>query len=171
MGGGLATVPFLQEMAVKHGWFTLDMLTTMIAVSESTPGPIGINMSTYVGFTMFGVPGAIAATLSLVTPSVIIICLIAKVMKAFKNSKIVQGIFSGLRPAVVGFILSAVISIFLITLFDVDAYKESNNLVNLFNCKAWILFLGLLTFYKWKPKLHPLWLIILSAAIGIVIAI
>ena len=171
VGGGLATVPFLQEMSIKYGWFTLDMLTTMIAVSESTPGPIGINMSTYVGYDMFGLLGAFAATISLVTPSVIVICLVAKAMKAFQNSRIVHGIFNGLRPAVVGFILSAVLSIFLLALFHVDAFKASKDILQLFNWKALILFAGLFAFYKWKPKLHPLWLIMISAAVGIIIAL
>ena len=70
VGGGLASIPFLKEMAVKYGWFTIEDLTTMIAVSESTPGPIGVNMATYVGFHMYGLAGGIAATLSLVAPSI-----------------------------------------------------------------------------------------------------
>lgn len=80
VGGGLATVPFLEEISTKYGWFSLSDLTTMIAVSESTPGPIGINMATYVGNHMFGVWGGVAATLSLVAPSIIIICIIARIL-------------------------------------------------------------------------------------------
>ena len=86
VGGGLATIPFLKEMSVKYGWFTIDKLTTMIAVSESTPGPIGINMATFVGYEMFGIPGAIAATFSLVAPSLIVICIIARMLENINDT-------------------------------------------------------------------------------------
>lgn len=166
VGGGLATIPFLKEISVKYGWYTLDTLTTMIAVSESTPGPIGVNMSTYVGYSMFGIPGAICATLSLVAPSVIIICAIAKLLKKFKDSPIVQGIFNGLRPAVVGLILSAIISIYLNALFHKEVFL-SGNFVEWFNWKGIALFFALLGFSYWKPKLHPIVMIILAAIAGI----
>ena len=105
VGGGLATIPFLKEMSVKYGWFTLDRLTTMIAVGESTPGPIGVNMATYVGYEMFGIPGAVCTTLSLVAPSIIVVLIISRILEAFKESKAVKAVFDGFRPAVVGFIL------------------------------------------------------------------
>lgn len=167
VGGGLATVPFLREMSVKYGWFTMEKLTTMIAVSESTPGPIGINMATYVGYETFGIPGAIGATLSLVTPSIIVICVIAKMLEKFRTSKIVQGVFTGLRPAVVGFILSAVISIFLISLFCIPKFQASGNMLDLFNWKGILLFAALLAFTSWKKDLHPIFMILIAAASGI----
>ena len=167
IGGGLATIPFLKEMSLKYGWFTIEELTTMIAVSESTPGPIGINMSTYVGYHMFGIAGAVAATLSLVAPSIIVICIVAKILKKFRNSPIVNGIFAGFRPAVVGFIMAAVLSIYLSALFHVDIWKASGNLVDLFNWKAMILFAVLLGFYTWKPKIHPIAIISAAALAGI----
>ena len=169
VGGGLATIPFLREMSVKYGWFTLDKLTTMIAVSESTPGPIGINMATYVGYEMFGVIGGIFATLSLVLPSLIVICIIARMLEKFKNAKVVQGIFTGLRPAVVGFILSAVVSIFLMALFHVDTWKASGNLMDLFNWKALILYAVMMGIYTYKPKLHPIFLILIAGAAGVIL--
>ena len=169
IGGGLATIPFLREISLKYGWYTIDMLTTMIAVSESTPGPIGINMSTYVGYTMYGIPGAVCATLSLTAPSLIIICAVAKALKAFKDSPIVEGIFTGLRPAVVGFIISAVISIFLNSLFRVDLFKATGNIIDLFSIKGIVLFAALLAFMKWKPKLHPIVVIMIAAAAGILL--
>ncbi len=170
IGGGYATIPFLKEMSVKYGWFTLDELTTMLAVSESTPGPIGVNMATYVGYSMFGIPGAIAATLSLVAPSVIIICIIAGALERFKQLDAVQGIFSGLRPAVVGFILSAVISIFLVSLFHTAAFAAGGGgLAAFFNWKAIILFAVLLAGYTLpKQTPHPVFLIIAAACAGIV---
>ena len=95
VGGGLATLPFLQDMSDRTGWFTHAQLADMLAVSESTPGPIGVNMATYVGFSTGGVGGALIATLGLITPSVIVILIVAAFLKAFRDSKWV----SVLRPA------------------------------------------------------------------------
>ncbi len=167
IGGGLATIPFLKEISVKYGWFSMDLLTTMIAVSESTPGPVGVNMSTYVGYTMFRIPGAIFATLSLVAPSLIIICCIAKALKTFKDSPVVQGIFSGIRPAVVGFIISAVISIFTMALFNTKAYEAAGALTDIVKIPAVLLLFVLLGISYWKPKLHPIVIIGIAAAAGI----
>ena len=113
VGGGLATIPFLQDMANRYGWFTIQDLSTMIAISESTPGPIGVNMATYIGNHMYGFVGGVATTLSLVAPSVIVVCIIAKILERFKESKVIKGIFEGLRPSVVGLILAAVLSIYI----------------------------------------------------------
>ena len=99
IGGGMATVPFLQEMGDATGWFTSAELADMIAISESTPGPIGVNMATYVGNVTAGIPGGIIATLGLVTPSVIIILIVATVLKKFRDNKYVNSAFYGLRPA------------------------------------------------------------------------
>lgn len=99
VGGGLATIPFLQNLGAKTGWFTDADLTTMIAVSESTPGPIGVNMATYVGFKCGGILGAVVSTLGLVTPSIAIIIIVAGFLQKFRQSKSVNTVFSGLRPA------------------------------------------------------------------------
>lgn len=99
VGGGLATIPFLQNLGAKTGWFTDADLTTMIAVSESTPGPIGVNMATYVGFECGGILGAVVSTLGLVTPSIAIIIIVAGFLQKFRQSKSVNAVFSGLRPA------------------------------------------------------------------------
>lgn len=99
VGGGLATIPFLQNLGAKTGWFTDADLTTMIAVSESTPGPIGVNMATYVGFKCGGILGAVVSTLGLVTPSIAIIIIVAGFLQKFRQSKSVNAVFSGLRPA------------------------------------------------------------------------
>ena len=168
IGGGYATIPFLREMSVKYGWFTLDQLTTMLAVSESTPGPIGVNMATYVGYSQFGIPGAIGATLSLVAPSIIVICIIASVLERFKKLQVVQGIFSGLRPAVCGFILSAVISIFLVSLFRTDALG-TGDFGSFFKWKSILLFAALLAGYKLPKKTpHPIFLIVAAACAGMI---
>ncbi len=168
VGGGLASLPFLKQMSLNYGWFSIDDLSTMIAVSESTPGPIGVNMATYVGNHMFGFFGGVAATLSLVAPAVIVICIIARMLEKFRDSEAVQGIFAGLRPAVVGFIIAAVLSIYTSALLQTDAYQASGAILDLFRWKAILLFAALLALYKWKDKLHPIVIISIAAVCGIV---
>ena len=111
VGGGLATIPFLEDMAVRTGWFTAADLTTMIAVSESTPGPIGVNMATYVGFQTAGVLGSVIATLGLVTPSLIVILIVSGFLQKFRQSKGVDAVFYGLRPASTALITAAGLSV------------------------------------------------------------
>ena len=104
VGGGLATIPFLQDMGARTGWFTNADLTTMIAVSESTPGPMGVNMATYVGFHTAGIAGGVVATLGLVSSSIVIILIIAGFLEKFRQSKVVDAVFYGLRAASVALI-------------------------------------------------------------------
>lgn len=163
VGGGLATIPFLSEMGVKYGWFTTEMLSTMIAVSESTPGPIGVNMATYVGYNVSGVLGALLATLSLVSPSLIVICIVAKYYQQFKESKIVKMIFAGIKPAVVAFIGSACISLFVSVLLN-----KGNTGLAFFNIKSIVLLAVLLLASKKFKDVHPIVFIIASAIIGII---
>ena len=162
IGGGLATVPFLQDMAVKYGWFTVDQLSTMIAISESTPGPIGINMATYVGNIVAGIPGAIIATLSLVAADVIIIIIIANNFQKFKDSELVKKIFFGIKPAVVAFIIAACVSLFTDTLLNMEMVGS----ISMFRIKE-IIFLIILFLIDWKKKdIHPILFIVFSAIIG-----
>ena len=107
IGGGMATLPFLYNISDKTGWFTYGQLADMVAIYESTPGPMGVNMATYVGFTTAGPVGAVIATLGLITPSIIVILIIAGFLKAFKTNKYVQNAFYGLRPASTGLIAAA----------------------------------------------------------------
>ena len=104
IGGGMATLPFLHDIGQTTGWYTQAQLMNMLAVSESTPGPIGINMATYVGYTVGGIPGAIIATIGEVTPSIIVILIVAMMLKKFRDSKYVNDAFYGLRPASTGLI-------------------------------------------------------------------
>lgn len=169
VGGGLATLPFLRQMAASTGWFTNAQLTDMIAVSESTPGPIGVNMATYVGFTVGGIPGAIISTLGLITPSVIIILLIALFLKNFKDNKYVQGAFYGLRPTSTGLIAAAGLSVAYLVFIN-PLFSENHNILNLFDWKAVILaaILIILTrFVEQTKKLHPIVFIGASAVVGI----
>ena len=111
VGGGMATLPFLQDIGQRTGWYTYGDLMNMLAVSESTPGPIGINMATYVGFTVAGIPGAVIATLGEVTPSIIVILIVAAILKSFRDNKYVDRAFYGLRPASTGLIGAACVAV------------------------------------------------------------
>ena len=173
VGGGMATLPFLYSMSDATGWFSHAQLADMIAVSESTPGPIGVNMATYVGFSTAGIPGAVVATLGLITPSVIIILIIARVLAAFRQNKVVDAAFYGLRPCSVGLIAAAGLLVVKIALFDFDLFKESGVLLDLFNWKAILLAAVLIVLTRYvKPlkKLHPVIFILGSAAVGALFA-
>lgn len=170
VGGGLATLPFLSEMADKYPWFTHEQLADMIAVSESTPGPIGVNMATYVGFLVFGIPGAILATLSLVLPSLIIIVIVAKMMNKYMNNKYVQWAFSGLRPAVTGLIAAAGWSVVELALLDLTDFNIAR-FWEAINIPAVIIFSLVLFFAQFKKtkKLHPIVFIGACAVLGIIL--
>ena len=172
VGGGMATLPFLYDMSARHpDWFTTAQLADMIAVSESTPGPIGVNMATYVGFRTAGVLGGLITTLGLVTPSVIIILLIARVLKQFRENKYVDAAFYGLRPCSVGLIAAAGLLVVKIALFDFDAYALSGEIADLFRVKALILTAVLLVLtraVKATKKLHPIFFILGSALVGVI---
>ena len=120
MGGGMATVPFLFDLADRTGWFTTADLASMIAISEATPGPIGINMATYVGYASAGVPGGVIAPLGLVTPAFIIILLVSRLLNTLWKNPKVQDLFHVLRPASVGLIAAAAFSVCAVSLFTWD---------------------------------------------------
>ena len=174
IGGGLATLPFLYNLSDKTGWFTHTDLTNMIAVSESTPGPIGINTATYVGFTVKGLPGAIVATLGLVTPSIIIILIIACFLKAFRNSRLVDAAFYGLRPASTGLIAAAGLPVLVTSLLTVDslyALLSGGMTASMIKWPAVALavVIYVLTNHVKKTKgLHPILFIAFAAVVGVV---
>lgn len=166
VGGGLATIPFLQDLGARTGWFSAADLSTMIAVSESTPGAMGVNMATYVGFTCAGLPGAVVATLGLITPSIIIIIIIAGMLKKFRQSKLVDDVFYGLRPASTALITSAGLSVAL-SIFILVGGTETHT----FSVNWMSLILAALVFIGMRvpklKKLHPIVFIGVSALIGI----
>ena len=173
VGGGMATLPFLYDMSARTGWFTEARLADMIAVSESTPGPIGVNMATYVGFETAGVPGAVVATLGLICPSVIIILMIARVLKQFRASKTVDAVFYGLRPCSIALIAAAGLLVARITFLNPSALADGVNFSELVRWKEIILAAVLLVMTRAvKPlkKLHPVVFIAFSAAVGILLA-
>ena len=165
IGGGLATLPFLQEISQSTGWFTQQDLMDLIAISESTPGAIGVNAATYAGFHTYGLIGGIVATLGLIAPSVMIIILVSRVLEKFKESSLVQYIFYGLRPASTGLIAAAGFSVVLATLIHVEKFPSDPT--GEFNWFGIVLAAGLyLAIKKWNR--HPVVYIAASAAIGIV---
>ena len=161
VGGGLATLPFLYDIAARHPeWFTVSQLADMLAVSESTPGPLGVNMATYVGYLTAGIPGAVAATMGLVAPSVIVILIVAAFLKRFRESRLVNNVFYGLRPA-----SAAMVAVGLALLYGGQAGLAA------VNWKAVALAAVLLVLTRWcKPTkgLHPIVFILASAVVGVV---
>ena len=176
IGGGMATIPFLYNISDTTNWFSYNDLANMVAVSESTPGPIGINMATYVGFItgtnhggpIYGIMGAIVATLGLITPSIIVILLIAAFLKNFKDNKYVNNAFYGLRPASAGLITAAGLGVFVTTLFPGDWTAGLSTFS--VNWKGGILAVVLWLFtnkIKRTKGLHPIIFIAASAVVGI----
>ena len=155
IGGGLATIPFLYEIADKYGWFARDFIGTMVAVAESTPGPIGINAATYAGYTAAGMFGGLVATLGIICPSIIIIIIISRILDKFKNSRSAQSAFYGIRPAVMGMIGSVSLEMIRLAVF------AGNKL----GIKELVLFVALLATSN-KIKLHPIFWIVIAGAIG-----
>ena len=178
VGGGLATLPFLYEMSETTHWFTSNDIADLIAISESTPGPLGINMATYVGFKTLGTFGGAISTLGLICPSIIIIILISKILNAFKESPLVQKVFYGLRPASTALIAAAGLGVAKIALLQMDLYQETGSPMDLFNwvniLLAVILFLTMKYFSTHeiagrKINPHPIAYIVLAAVVGIVL--
>jgi chromate transporter len=166
VGGGLATLPFLYDIADRYDWFTRADLANMLAISESTPGPIGVNTATYAGFQAAGIPGGILATLSLVLPSVIVILIIAKFLDRFRKSPLVENVFYGLRPAVTGMIAAAAAGVVQVALF-----QNSAGLAGLLSGINWpgVILFALLLFGMLKFKKHPIFYIAAAALVGIVL--
>lgn len=173
VGGGLATVPFIRDMGAAYGWITEAELANIIAIAESTPGPIGVNAATYVGYTVGGIPGAILATVGLVTPSVIIIVLIAKAIKKYADSYLVKSLFTSLRPAAIGLITAAGFSLLLTALgvkADFLRFTFSADWMTLLKLGLYAVF-TFFAFWKKTSKIHPLFFILTGGAIGAILSL
>ena len=176
VGGGLATLPFLTDLGARTGWFTAADLANMVAISESTPGPLGVNMATYVGFHIGGVPGGIIAPLGLVCPSIVVILIIARFLQKFRQSRGVDAVFYGLRPASTGLIAAALLQVCAMSLmFHTAAGPEiaPGQVVpgtELFYWPAIALAAVVFLLLNWKPlkKVHPIVFIAASAVAGVV---
>ena len=158
-GGGYAMLPLIQAEVAAHGWMDAEELINFVAVSESTPGPFAVNISTFVGLRLVGIPGAICATLGVALPSFVIILIVAKCFQRFKNSALVQGCMSGLRPAVVGLIATALLSVGQTVFFPDGIVFGAAFFVSL-----GVFLLSAVLAFK---KLYPIWIIVISAAIGV----
>ncbi len=160
VGGGLATIPFLFRLAERFNWFDVTQLTNMIALSETTPGPLGVNMATYAGIQAGGITGGVIATLGLVAPSFLIIIFISKILQKIKKNSLISGAFYGLKPAVAAMIFS-----FLCVLLEMIVYQAPSN-------KDFFFQLGLFICYvimSFRLKIHPISLIFIGAVIGIIL--
>lgn len=173
----MATLPFLKNIGLATGWYSQTDLMNMLAVSESTPGPIGINMATYVGFTVAGIPGAVIATVGEVTPSIIVILIVAAMLAKFRDSKLVSNALYGLRPASTGLIAAACIDVVLQVLLRASSSTVSGSIMKVFslvgslNWRGLALAAVLLVVTNWvklTKKWHPIVFIGLSAAVGVV---
>ena len=173
VGGGLATIPFLYEISDIYGWFSHRDILNFIAVSEATPGPVGINMSTFAGYLTNSWYGAVLATFSLVLPSVIIILIVAKLLDKFQTNRFVNGGFKWLRPASTALIAAAGLNVVLVVFFDAEkiTFDMFGNLGQIITHVNWVallmfacLFLVMKTF-----KGHPLIFILISAGLGILL--
>ncbi len=164
IGGGMATLPFLMDLTAKYDWYTASELANMVAISESTPGPVGINMATYAGYNAAGVPGAIVATLSLTAPALVIIVIIAKFLENFSENPTVKAVFYGIRPTVAALIGYAVWELLKIALISTVGGVTQIDYTSVFICLGAFVLLQV----KQLKKLHPLVWIAAGAVIGIV---
>lgn len=166
IGGGLATLPFLRNMAVTHPhWFSEAMLADMIAISESTPGPIGVNMATYAGYQAAGLMGSLVATFGLILPAFLTILLVIKILDSFKDNPLVNATFYGLRPAVAGLIGAAGISVAKSSLITLSA---TGGILSMIHFPSVCIFVGVFVLLKIFKK-HPLWYLLASALVGILL--
>lgn len=170
IGGGLVAITLMEETIVSRGLISPEQFYNMVAISESTPGPIGVNMATYIGYNLHGISGAIITSIGEILPSLICILIIAKFLKSFQQKPIVQSVFSVLRPATTGLIFVAAVQIFLIALVNVPSdfsvFKEVSGWTNLFNWKS-LYFYVIAVFVLFKIKVHPILLLAAGAVFGI----
>lgn len=168
IGGGLASLPFLEDMAETTGWFTHQQLADMVAISESTPGPIGINMATYVGFTSAGLLGSVLATLGFIIPALFIVTIVSRFLKKFSENKFVKGAFYGLRAVSVALICSALVSVIKISLINIPLFQETGSFFDLISIPGLLLAAACwFVLKKWNP--HPIVILGGSAVCGILL--
>jgi chromate transporter len=166
VGGGLATLPFLYQMADKYEWLTGENVADFLAIAQSSPGAIGVNMAAQTGFRCAGLPGAILAALGLISPAIIIITIIARMLLAFKENKTLVSVFSGLRPAAAGLLAAACFGALKISLYN-GAASAWHEIIRLREFAIFVV-LFLLVF---RFKGHPVIYIAIGAAVGIALGL
>jgi chromate transporter len=166
IGGGYATLPFLYEMADKYDWLSRDDVGNMLAVAQSLPGAIGVNLSAYSGFRYALIPGGFIAALGLISPSIIIIAIIARVLSAFKESKLVAALFAGFRPAGAGLLSAAALATIAVSLYN-PTWRQW------YEAPRWreLALFALLFFLVAKFKKHPVFYILGAGLAGIILGL
>lgn len=166
IGGGLVGVSIMQQELIPRGLISLQDFYSMVAVSESTPGPIGVNMATFIGYKLYGVWGGVITTCGIVLPSFIIILVIALFAKSLKEKPFVQKIFYGIRAGSTGMIAVACYSVLCITVLPFDKFIPTKPF-SFLNIRATIFFVTALLILKLFKKIHPLFIVVLGAIFGI----
>jgi len=169
IGGGLVAISMMKQLIVDRGLMDAETFVNMVAVSESTPGPIGINMATYIGNQFYGIPGGIVTTAGQVLPSLICILIIARLFAKFHEKPVVNSAFLTLRPATAGLVLIATLQILEVALFNVSltiTALSSTPVTEIFRWKSMIVY-GISLVLLFKFKVHPLWLVFTGAVFGI----
>lgn len=177
VGGGLATIPFLSDMVSRYGWITQEQLANIIAVAESTPGPVGVNAATYMGISaasQYGVAagllGGVIATLALILPSIVIIILVAGVLERFAKARIVDDLFRALRPTATGLVAAAGFSVLVVALQATLTFSPFAFSVD-YRCVILFALLLTATQLKWTRNLHPIAYILCGGAIGALLSL
>lgn len=169
VGGGLVAATFMQQVLVeKYAVITAEKFYTMLAISESTPGPIGINLATYCGVELYGPVGGIITTLGEIAPSLIIIMLISRFFTNFQKKPLVQAAFNGLRPATSGMVLVAMLNVFIIALLNVATYQSTGNFMDLFRWKQVIFYVIATAVLFLFKKVHPVFIVLAGAVFGVI---
>ncbi len=167
IGGGLVSVSLMQQELIPRGLISAEDFFAMVAVSESTPGPIGINMATYIGYKLYGIPGSLAVTAGIVFPSLVVIILIARFAAAFQENPLVKKSFYGLRAGAVGMIAVACWQVIALSLLAVPRFKETGLFKDLINIRPFLFFAAALGGSFLFKKLHPVLLILAGAVFGV----
>lgn len=165
IGGGLVAITLMQQQLVEKNFISVERFYNMVAVSESTPGPIGINMATYLGFEFHGLPGSLVATAGTVLPSLVVIIIIARFFHSWRDAPGVRAVFYGLRADTTGMIAVAAWRVIAIAVLAVPLFQESGRFLDLFDAAPIILFLTILAVYV-KFKIHPVFFIVFGAVFG-----
>ena len=168
IGGGLATLPFLYEMSATYDFLCREDIGNFLAIAQSSPGAIGVNMCTQAGYLACGIPGSIIAPLGLISPAIIAIVLIARILSGFKENKTVKAVFSGLRPAAAGLIFAAGFGVIVISLFSIHEFREAGIWYKSIHWKEFILFAVLLALVL-KFKKNPILYIAIAGIAGIIL--
>lgn len=160
-GGGYSAIPLIRDTVLNHGWLDEAMLSNILAISETTPGPIMVNMATYIGVMQAGFAGAAAATLGVILPSFVIILLISSMLEKWTTNRVVQAVLHGIKPCIMGMILATGVQMALQVLFPQTGVNVKSAVILV------ILSLAMLLYRRWKKQnMSPILLIVLSAVLG-----